>query len=66
MHALVNFEFSDKYLTPRGMIVQDEGVVFQPLVLGFANVYAGDKHPHDAQQPSTLDVKSMSRKNVRD
>ena len=29
-------------------------------------VYAGDKHPHDAQQPSTLDVKSMSRKNVRD
>src|SRR5882762_881057 len=40
VHALVNFEFSDKYLTPRGMIVQDEGVVFQPLVLGFANVYA--------------------------
>ncbi len=29
-------------------------------------VYAGDKHPHDAQQPASLDVKSMSRKNVRD
>src|SRR5882762_6875758 len=40
VHALVNFEFSDKYLTPRGMIVQDSGLVFQPLVLGFANVYA--------------------------
>lgn len=25
-HALVNFEFSDKYLTPRGMIVQNEGL----------------------------------------
>lgn len=43
VHALVNFEFSDKYLTPRGMIVQNEGVVFQPLVLGFANVYSGGK-----------------------
>lgn len=41
VHALVNFEFSDKYLTPRGMIVQNEGVVFQPLVLGFANLYSG-------------------------
>ena len=41
VHALVNFEFADKYLTPRGMIVQNEGVVFQPLVLGFANIYSG-------------------------
>ncbi len=40
---LVNLEFSDKYLTPRGMIVQDEGLVIQPLILGFANVYKGDK-----------------------
>ncbi len=43
VHALVNFEFSDKYLTPRGMLVQNEGLVFQPLVLGFANVYSGEK-----------------------
>jgi len=43
VNVLVNFEFSDKYLTPRGMIVQDEGLVFQPLVLGFANLYAGEK-----------------------
>lgn len=41
-HALVNFEFSDKYLTPRGMIVQNEGLVFQNLVLGFFNLYSGD------------------------
>jgi len=43
VHALVNFEFSDKYLTPRGMIVQNEGLVFQPLVLGFANLYNGEE-----------------------
>src|SRR6478609_6566098 len=41
-HALVNFEFSDKYLTPRGMIVQNEGLVFQTLVLGFFNLYGTD------------------------
>jgi hypothetical protein len=41
-HALVNFEFSDKYLTPRGMIVQNEGLIFQNLVLGFFNLYGSD------------------------
>jgi hypothetical protein len=46
-HALVNFEFSDKYLTPRGMIVQDSGIVFQPLVLGFFNLYKSDKFLND-------------------
>ena len=28
-------------------------------------VYAGDKHPHDAQQPKKLDVAAMNSKNVR-
>jgi large subunit ribosomal protein L13 len=28
-------------------------------------VYAGGKHPHDAQKPESLDVKALSRKNVR-
>jgi large subunit ribosomal protein L13 len=27
-------------------------------------VYAGPAHPHEAQQPTVLDVKSMNRKNV--
>jgi hypothetical protein len=40
--ALVSFQFSDKYLTPRGMIVHDHGLDFQPLVLGFVNVYKSD------------------------
>ena len=28
-------------------------------------VYPGDKHPHDAQQPETLDVVALNRKNQR-
>jgi large subunit ribosomal protein L13 len=28
-------------------------------------VYAGDKHPHEAQQPKSLDVAAMNSKNVR-
>ncbi len=28
-------------------------------------VYAGAEHPHEAQQPETLDVKSMNSKNTR-
>jgi len=42
VHALVSFEFSDHYLTPRGMDVQSHGLVFQPLVLGFFELYKGD------------------------
>lgn len=29
-------------------------------------VYKGTEHPHTAQQPAALDVKSMNRKNTRD
>ena len=28
-------------------------------------VYAGDQHPHEAQQPEVLDVKAMNPKNTR-
>ena len=28
-------------------------------------VYAGAKHPHEAQNPKVLDLKSMNRKNVK-
>ena len=33
--------------------------------LGHLFVYAGREHKHEAQQPKTLDVKSMNPKNVR-
>lgn len=47
VHALLNFEFSDKYLTPRGMIVQNQGLVFQQLTLGFFNLYHQDSLIND-------------------
>jgi large subunit ribosomal protein L13 len=28
-------------------------------------IYKGAAHPHEAQQPELLDVKSLNRKNVR-
>jgi large subunit ribosomal protein L13 len=34
-------------------------------IMGNLRVYADDKHPHAAQNPETLDIKSMNRKNVR-
>ena len=33
-------------------------------LLGNLKVYAGDKHPHEAQSPVTVDVGAMNRKNV--
>ncbi len=47
VNALLNFEFSDKYLTPRGMIVHDQGLTFQQLTLGLFNVYKGDTFIND-------------------
>ena len=47
LHVLLNSEFSDKYLTPRGMIVQNQGLVFQQLALGFFNLYKGDSFVND-------------------
>lgn len=41
LHALVGLTVSDKYLTPRGMIVQDGGVTIQSLFLAFLDVYDG-------------------------
>jgi hypothetical protein len=39
---LLNVEFSNEYVTPRGMIVRDEGLTVQPLLLAFIHVYKGD------------------------
>jgi large subunit ribosomal protein L13 len=33
--------------------------------LGNLRVYPGTEHPHEAQQPQTVDVASMNRKNMR-
>ena len=33
--------------------------------LGNLRVYPGAEHPHEAQQPETLDIAAMNRKNMR-
>ncbi|RMF41048.1 MAG: 50S ribosomal protein L13 [Alphaproteobacteria bacterium] len=33
--------------------------------MGHLKIYAGNEHPHAAQQPETLDVKAMNPKNTR-
>ena len=42
VNLLLNVEFSDKYVTPRGQIVRDKGLTIQPLLLAFLTVYEGD------------------------
>lgn len=39
-HALLRFDFSTDYITPRGLHIENQGVVFQPLILTFWTLYA--------------------------
>ncbi|MCW2573867.1 MAG: hypothetical protein JWO88_3925 [Frankiales bacterium] len=41
INLLLNVEFSDKYVTPRGQVVRDDGLSIQPLMLAFINLYEG-------------------------
>jgi hypothetical protein len=40
VHGLINFEFSDHYITPRGLDTENQGLVFQPLLLLFWDLYS--------------------------
>jgi hypothetical protein len=42
VNLLLNVEFADKYVTPRGQVVRDEGLTIQPLLLAFLTLYEGD------------------------
>lgn len=42
VNLLLNVEFADSYVTPRGQIVRDEGLTIQPLLLAFLSLYEGD------------------------
>ena len=44
-------------MVPRGPLGRD--------IMGHLRVYAGAEHPHEAQQPVTLDVAAMNPKNKR-
>src|SRR5580658_8478859 len=42
IHELVNLNFANEYVTPRGMILHeqsDQGLTFQPLLLTLINLY---------------------------
>jgi hypothetical protein len=39
VHGLVQLDISSAYITPRGLNVENQGVVFQPLILIFWNLY---------------------------
>ena len=47
VHALVNVEVANEYVTPRGMLVRDKGLTIQPLFLTFINLYKGDSFIND-------------------
>lgn len=40
IHALLQVDVSDHYITPRGLNVENEGVIFQPLFLVFWTLYS--------------------------
>jgi hypothetical protein len=40
IHGLINLEFSNAYITPRGLDVQNKGLVIQPLFLLFFDLYS--------------------------
>ena len=40
------------------------GQILGKKLLGNLKVYAGDKHPHEAQTPVALDIGKLNRKNV--
>lgn len=42
IHVFIQNEFSDKYLTPRGLLVENEGLVWQPLAILLVNLYSSD------------------------
>ena len=42
LNMLLQLDVSDAYITPRGLNVENEGVVFQPLALVLANLYSSE------------------------
>ena len=40
VHALLQLDFSDHYITPRGLDVENRGLIFQPLFLVFWDLYS--------------------------
>jgi hypothetical protein len=45
VNGLMAFDFSDNYITPRGLHVEDEGLVAQPLLLVLWKLHTADRGP---------------------
>jgi hypothetical protein len=45
VNGLISIDYSDHYITPRGLNVEDQGVVAQPLTLLFWKLHTSDKAP---------------------
>lgn len=45
VNGLMAFDFSDNYITPRGLHVEDEGLVAQPLLLVLWKLHSADRGP---------------------
>ncbi|TLD69992.1 hypothetical protein FEM03_14775 [Phragmitibacter flavus] len=45
--GLFQIDISDHYITPRGLTVENQGVIFQPLFLLFFDLYDGDGFIND-------------------
>jgi hypothetical protein len=45
IHGLINLELSNAYITPRGLDVQNKGLVIQPLFLLFFDLYSSKDGP---------------------
>lgn len=45
VHAFLQLDFSDHYITPRGLNVENEGLIFQPLFLVFWDLYSDQSGP---------------------
>ncbi|MEO7932132.1 MAG: hypothetical protein ABIT76_03135 [Chthoniobacterales bacterium] len=45
IHGLIQLEFSDHYITPRGLDTENQGLIFQPLLLLFWDLYSSKTGP---------------------
>lgn len=62
--AILEGKFPERVLEKAVERMMPEGPLARKQLKNL-RVYAGSAHPHEAQQPETLDVKSMNSKNAR-
>ncbi|BBE71158.1 50S ribosomal protein L13 [Oharaeibacter diazotrophicus] len=62
--AILEGKFPERVLEKAVERMMPEGPLARKQLKNL-RVYAGSAHPHEAQQPETLDVKSMNNKNAR-